>query len=662
MISAIIANAIHMENGIISFDEYNCTVYVNSEEQRMIGKEVENLQFGVIRYMCPSSSGVAVSKLSCHKCGFYCAQNDLVEGCNGSGFPFVVGFLIGLLASAIPIFLMRKVVRSMILKWFHWGMYMCQLRDDKKVEKETARVEKVLNTNMVSNYNEPRKLPRHLMDKIENRRTTRHCRKAQALALLALSASAPLSEACDKTLFVSSSGVICQNDRCIDNTMISLSLQVGNHICMKSYDGEKTEIRVVESYYRMRYTHEYDTMDYDLNINSHWECKQLLSDCWNGGCLPNEVHSKYKKTNDSLTRHGCMVGSLGCDTWCISQTSCSWYEAKLIPKDVTMKVMRYQSKIWEVKLEVSRRGYTIKQFLNSNNPLLNVNDIGEKNRTIPMVINSVLTEEYNIPEYLLLHGNKAYDVDASSKNYPMLGRFGDIQKNTKGAVIFPMDDLKVSLRACKVYGELKESQISRFLRTIDNYSPVNYNQIVQDKIVEIRQPIGATYNFMMQLDNFKSLEHSPTNCEYEVVSTFACSECNKKPHVVLHPIKVSHKGILGVSSNCSLDTSVIACGPEPITISFNGLPTICSLSMNSLNTTISISFDYIYKGNLNSMESRLVYGTTEDIKSLATNMSFITGIMSSVTTIASLSVVATILLQAFKLYQLNKTENKISRV
>lgn len=653
---------VNVDHGVITLDEDNCTVLVNSISQPVIGRTVAGYHFGIIKYDCPSYSGIKVSKMKCSSCGIFCAYNQMIEGCESKMIPLISGVVVGVIMTLLVLLCIKSRAVRAIHSLVDWFYYIKQLRGDVKVEKETDKISKVMNAAVPYKYSNTVTLSHPRRIKIEQRRMDMQYKKAMCIGLMTLAATAPRVEACDKTLFVSSTGMICEKNTCDDNTMISLSLQIGNHICLKSNDDSTTEIRITESSYRIRYTYEYDTMSYGLEINDHWQCKLLNSECWNGKCHPDERHSTFKSDNSTLIKHGCLVGTLGCDTWCFAQTSCTWYEARVVPSKKVHKVYKFQSKIWEVSVDVTRRGFTVRQVLNSNNALLNVDDIGIKNKSIPMVINSVLSEEYRTPSYLMVSEGFAYEIDACDKNYPTLGRFGDIQMNTKGEVIFPVDDIDFSVRSCKVYAKVREPQMDRFYNSIENYNPISFRSIDLNRIIEIKQHTMATYNFMLQLDNFKSLTYNPSNCQYEVISTFACDSCDQKPHAVLQPVVVTHMGLIQIISNCSIASQLIPCGPEPVMIVFNDLPQTCEIQFPKLNRTLTINFEYIFKGSLKAIESRMYSNAKEDFSALVNNFDFLTGVVSSITTIAGVSVIATFCLRLFRLYQINKADNALDKV
>ncbi|XP_047998857.1 uncharacterized protein LOC125236184 [Leguminivora glycinivorella] len=230
-----------------------------------------------------------------------------------------------------------------------------------------------------------------------------------AAAALAVQAAVQTTFACDKTLFLSSNGKICDLHVCKDVNMYSMSIATGSNICFKTVDGEKLEIKMGDAKHVTRYQAEYFSCDYKLSVTKTWRCKQLNSDCWNNGkCYDGYEHPDIQVTNTRKypAGYGCNTDTLGCDDWCPMGTSCTWYRWQLEPVlNDCHKVYRKVSEIWQVSIYVkytlaSKETESLHNFYVVRCNFRNYNFFHR------------ICNENSIPEYLALkrmifHGNRS---------------------------------------------------------------------------------------------------------------------------------------------------------------------------------------------------------------------------------------------------------------
>lgn len=109
-------------------------------------------------------------------------------------------------------------------------------------------------------------------------------RAARALVTgLVLSTAAGQVYACDKTLFLSSNGKICDNTECHNINMYSMHIQTGSNICFNTAEGEKLEMRIKDGKTVTRYQAIYYACSFKVETQTTYECKQISGNCWNGG-------------------------------------------------------------------------------------------------------------------------------------------------------------------------------------------------------------------------------------------------------------------------------------------------------------------------------------------------------------------------------------------
>lgn len=74
---------IHVTHGVITYHGYDtCTIKANGIEIKSTSGVIPGWHYGLIDYECDKVRGQLVSTLTCRKCGIYCTDNDMIEGCH----------------------------------------------------------------------------------------------------------------------------------------------------------------------------------------------------------------------------------------------------------------------------------------------------------------------------------------------------------------------------------------------------------------------------------------------------------------------------------------------------------------------------------------------------------------------------------------------------
>lgn len=651
------SNKIEVGGGLIKVNHSNCTVTVNGEKKDIVDGVVPGLQFGIVSYVCDGDIGTVISKLACHKCGLFCAANEMIDGCQNVLLPLLIGLLLGFISGSVVIALFWSLIMRAFVALLEWFNEKRQIRSDRSHKVKVDKLNRLTNSNNPYNFTNDYHLNTAGYMRVLNLRRLMVAGVTAAILLT----NGQECEAHDKTLFMHSTGRICEDMKCTDSDMINFNLVTGNVLLLEDDSGKKIELSISQTYYRHRYTYTYDTSDYDIDVKSEYRCKAPGGYCWEGKCNPDSKFQLFGNDDHQVKRYGCNVDTIGCDTWCYNQISCTWFVAKLNPIGHLYSVYEYQSRIWEVVVDVVRDGYRTRNIINANNPILNIDNIGRSNGSFPMLVNSFLSEDYLPSRFGLEMGDSLHIVDACRVNFPMLDRIGDLQIDKHGNMTFPIDRLDCSSSSCKAYCKLMDSPIRRFNNWKVNSIPKKIYKVVNSNIVETREQTQSSINFMIQLNGFRQLDYSPANCVFEIVSKFACNACNEKPFVIFQPSRIVHKGMLEVVSNCTLEMNYIPCTGEPIRIRLQEMPTSCEITVIRTNQSIRVDFEYVYLGGVDSMRSHVIYSTVDELTSMITSESFIYGLLSSASTIFGVGIVASLILRIVYIVEANRAVRDINK-
>ena len=276
-----------MNNGkIVIADKLTCDVTLYNETLHNVTQELPGLYYGLIAYVCDNQKrGYLISKPKCFSCGVYCPQNDLLLTCSHFWFPFVMGSLIGI-GSALACFYTLKYLRD---------KYYDRLLQRLHIKRTTQRERKL------------KKIKKFLLEDIESEKKEKgegqkpFSRRASVTSFLysALLASNHIREAsaCDRTLYVGSQNMICEQSTCKEANTFLISLENNMKVCFKSSEGKPFSISLTDYRAVVTYNYIYKTSSYELKTQEYSRCKGT-NHCERGG--PHEQGCRNTKFSKKL--------------------------------------------------------------------------------------------------------------------------------------------------------------------------------------------------------------------------------------------------------------------------------------------------------------------------------------------------------------------------
>ena len=141
-------------------------------------------------------------------------------------------------------------------------------------------------------------------------------RDLKRLALLMLLLTSRV-HAGDKTLYISSAGKVCTDERCSSLHATLTTLLPGNLVEFIDVEGTSLSLMLEEFYMVDFYQLVYLTSDYDIEVVSVFECRGASETCWDGACTPLSLHKgevldKMMSNAIGATEYGCALDSMRC--------------------------------------------------------------------------------------------------------------------------------------------------------------------------------------------------------------------------------------------------------------------------------------------------------------------------------------------------------------
>lgn len=235
---------------------------------------------------------------------------------------------------------------------------------------------------------------------------------------------------CDKTLYLSTKGKICDKSTCVEISTYQLSIKNGQVVCFNTPEGKTLRLHLRNTNVIIRYQASYYTCDYSIETQSTYRCKFAWGDCYNGGtCYQGYAHEDIKKDSENPHGYGCTDGVIGCDTHCTAQVSCTWYRWELMTNmDKCYRLYNKVSEIWETDVVIDYDGVRKVVTLSTNDPTCNISKLNVTGiLELPIAITSLLHERVHVKDSLLLVGNIGHEVDASQINMPIKNTIGEHQ-------------------------------------------------------------------------------------------------------------------------------------------------------------------------------------------------------------------------------------------
>lgn len=452
-------------------------------------------------------------------------------------------------------------------------------------------------------------------------------RAATALTVLALASSVidiPSVNACDNTLFVHSQGKVCEkNGRCVTSGIYQMSLSSGSTVCFKDTNNSLMTVRMGLSYYRDRYSIQYYTSGYSLDVKTASECKSDGGACWNNQCShgSKNVALSYLNPHHYPESVGCSAHSLGCDTWCWHKTACTWWHWILKPVGEKYPVYKRIGRIWEIEVHIDTHDSHRKYIINTNNPRV---DLDGFNYKLPIYITNFSGEDKKSDDGLIIVEGVAYPVVMSQKNMPERDIIGDYQISINNdEYAFNPDSVICKPESCKANCIAPESKMLRTIEGLKDIESVKHKFIENKWEIEAQVTVQGTMTLMIGNMNFDSLYVEHARCEIDIPTTYSCIGCTTKSYAVIQAYDIRSPGLVPFISNCTFETDYVACTPEPLKLVQSSDYKTCMLTFPSMNSSIVLNFNFTYAGTLSPAKFLVGRETIQDtLASIASNPDF----------------------------------------
>ena len=147
------------------------------------------------------------------------------------------------------------------------------------------------------------------------------------MLMTALLASSRLKEAsaCDRSLYRTSTNMICEDATCVETNTFLLNVESGMKICFNGEGTSSFSLRLVHYKSVATYNYIYKTSSYEIKTKTLSACKGA-DKCWKGNCKKFERHAIFKENNKNT------VYGYGCDFVnaysgvCFHEYLCTWYQ------------------------------------------------------------------------------------------------------------------------------------------------------------------------------------------------------------------------------------------------------------------------------------------------------------------------------------------------
>jgi hypothetical protein len=192
--------------------------------------------------------------------------------------------------------------------------------------------------------------------------------------------------------------------------------------CFRDYEGEQFSIELSDQRRLIQYSAIYDTCDYDLEVESIFNCKGGNSICWDiGACSIQTVDQRIVQNLTIPHGYGCGTDVIGCETYCHHRVACVSYRWEVTPYyDKCGQVYEIETETWEIVVKVSYKGIVKSVTMGLNMPYTNLNDIMNNIvKSIPMYVINYDFPKDNKRGYILEFEGSYYDIEASPLDMPI---------------------------------------------------------------------------------------------------------------------------------------------------------------------------------------------------------------------------------------------------
>lgn len=575
-------------------NNHTCNFIVNGKNFSTNDTKLPGLHFGMVKYDCNGATGILVSKFKeCRVCIIPCKNNEYITSCQSIWGAGVIGVVLGSLLITTPLLLWK-------------GFTCCKVRY-RKQNSTIAEIFEVL---------ELKNNPINLV---------------AIIVIFGL----PLVLSCDRILYTNSINKLCDHNHCESFQTLRFSMSDKMTVCLVNQHGRVYRV-VIETIQEINsFSPIYRTSDFIVKEESYSECKVFGSKCWNpnsdGTCTDKLEHSPFQGKIEELRSRGlvfgttCSVSPLGCDTWCLHSAACTWILWWVEPVKPYFTVFKKLYRTFQVEITVWEDNDNFERyFLSTGNPTVDKQHFIE--------LNNVNLVQEPVADKLIILGEErmAYLMEGSEQSQPMPHALGDFQIQLKGnASIFPAEKVSCMAQGCLTQCKTSKSFMSSF--DFSNRPTVPFSVITPDLVHTYIHRRGFV-SIAMKLTDLDHLLLVRASCDFEILFSQGCTGCDQPTPIIFQATKILEDGVLQFHSDCEFESYLIPCQNEPTAIHMYGNPRICKLDFRSINKTIIIKPDYIFKGNLSTTDSMMVEGLsyiTEGANLLSANPNFVTGLVSS---------------------------------
>ncbi|XP_055642406.1 uncharacterized protein LOC129779147 [Toxorhynchites rutilus septentrionalis] len=590
------SNSIHVTHGVVTYSGYKqCSITANGIHAEGMNGVIPGWHYGLIKYHCDDNTGILASKMTCQDCGVYCLQNETIEG------------LIWL-----------KVFQPALNRFRRHTANVRSQRKATKVDKRSILVRNEVNKMLAQNQQatieevvEP--LYPDLSSAIQemkrseeaepsvhhyNHHSTFSGPHAMLLYISLLTIGFSTTYACDNTLFISSTGEVCEQTHCRTMGMYEMVLLTGSVLCFRDVNGNYLKLEMTEAYNLYTSSLMYYTADYEITTAHKWQCKGTGT-CWNGDCNANSKLGSLirKDQSDEISGYGCDTDTLGCDTTCWYMTACTYYRWTLKKLGPIIPVYRIKSSGWEVNVKVMYLNTTKMYTFTVNRPQINIEQLSINK--MPMIIAGITRPDTIMENSIIRIGDQFFNINAADQNMPETGIIGDFQISTHNeSATYKTYDVNCQVNSCTPTCRWPEPAIRRALRKQDTLKAIKSVHRGDNRNIVSRQKVKMQANILVGNVDIHNLKVSPAHCNIEIVTTFACTGCRLDSYVVLQANNIKDEGLLKFVSDCEFDVDYISCTEGPYGLYLTKDKDACNIHIPSINKTLHVSFDFKYMGRL----------------------------------------------------------------
>lgn len=635
---------------ICNITMYNTTLY-------NVQNELPGLYYGLITYRCENASaGHIISVPKCFNCGVYCPQNDLLLTCNQFWFPFIMGSKIGI-AIALVVFYTLRYIKN---KYYDIGLNYIKNRKQNRREKKLILIRKYLETekSLPSAPEEEQNLP-PTIEKSEQAPSASRRNSITAVLLSSLLASNHLSrvESCDRSLYITSANVICEDSTCVETNTFLLTMENNMKVCFNGDIPNSFALRMTDHRAVATYNYIYQTSSYKIDTETYSLCKGPFGECWRGGCKKFEKHPRFEeKNNNTVYGYGCDTSSKFYGVCWVYSDLCTWYQWYITVQGPLYKVYKLNHKGFEIDFEISFKNMTWKEMITDRNLNMNLDQIGTTDKlSFPLSVISTLGPEQFFAVNSIEIDGEFYDTDACELNLPMRNRIGDVQIDKNNKIAF--DRLSIDCSADNNAVDcVKNTPAVEVFKKNKKHRNFKRNEKITDYIVRQKISSHKSVSLMFSNKNLKSLEIMRPRCNMSIAYSYGCRECNQNPRVIVSSNSIKQEGMMYFKSNCTFNKQYLSCSYTPQTLELLKDEEYCYIYLNTINATLYINIKYEFIGEV--MFNPLVHSDNSDLTSLMngviSNPNFLDGIVKSFMLSSSLILIVSMVIRIIEKMALMK--------